>query len=131
MNRRHKVMKLVAAWTLTFLAVNIACVMFRSDSVSTALVVYKGVLGLNGYSLGNMPDIYAWAAGTKLTLLAISSAFMIIFFMPNTISVASISENNVLKKSIPAYASIVILVAIIYGLLQVNFYESPFLYFQF
>lgn len=130
-NQRFRAVKIVTGWVLTFLAVNIACVMFRSDSVSTALVVYKGVLGLNGYSLGNMPDIYAWVAGTKVTLLAISSAFMIIFFMPNTISVASISENNVLKKSIPAYASIVILVAIIYGLLQVNFYESPFLYFQF
>ena len=130
-NRRYKTTKMVAAWTLTFLAVNIANVMFRSDSVSIAFVMYKGMLGFNGYSLGNMPDIYAWIAGLKVTLSAIVSAFLIIFFMPNTIRVASFSTRDFLQNSVAAYASIVILIAIIYALLQVNFYESPFLYFKF
>lgn len=130
-NRRYKTTKMVMGWMLTFLAVNIACVMFRSDSVPTAFLVYKGMLGFNGYSLGNMPDIYAWIAGLKVTLLTIGLAFLIIFFMPNTISVASFSSKNFLKKSMAVYLSIVILVTIIYTLLKVNFYESPFLYFQF
>ena len=130
-NQRHKTIKLVAAWSLTFLAVNISCVMFRSDSVPVAFVIYKGMLGLNGYSLGNMPDIYAWVSGLKFTLLATVSAFLIIFFMPNTISIASFSTKDFLQKSVVAYASIVILITIIYALLQVNFYDSPFLYFRF
>lgn len=130
-DRRYKTIKMMAAWTLTFLAVNISCVMFRSDSVPIAFVIYKGMLGLNGYSLGNMPDIYTWIAGLKFTLLAIVSAFLIVFFMPNTISVASFSTTEFLRKSVVAYASIMILITIIYFLLQVNFYESPFLYFRF
>ncbi len=130
-NRRYKIIKIVAAWTLTFLAVNFANVMFRSDSVTTAFVIYKGILGFNGYSLGNMPDIYMWIAKLKVTLLAIVSAFLIIFFMPNTIKVASFSTNDFLQKSVVAYVSIVILIGIIYALLQLNFFESPFLYFQY
>lgn len=130
-NQRYKIIKVVTAWTLTFLAVNIAFVMFRSESVPVAFVIYKGMLGFNGYSLGNMPDIYTWIAGLKVTLLAIVSAFLIIFFMPNTISIASFSTKGFLQKSGAAYASIVILIGIIYALLQVNFYESPFLYFRF
>ena len=122
---------MVAAWALTFLAVNAAFVMFRSDEVTSAFAIYKGMLGLNGYTLGHMPDIYAWIAGLKYTLSAIGSAFLIIFFMPNTISVDSFLTKNFPRKSISAYISIMILIAIIYALLQVNFYESPFLYFQF
>jgi alginate O-acetyltransferase complex protein AlgI len=119
------------AWALTFLAVNAAFVMFRSDSVTSAFDMYKGMLGLNGYSLGHMPNIYAWIDGLKYTLLAIGSAFLIIFFMPNTISVNSFLTKSFPPKSLIVYSSIMILIAIIYGLLQVNFYESPFLYFQF
>ena len=130
-NGRYKSIKITAGWMLTFLAVNIANVMFRSDNVAIALEMYKGMLGLNGYSLGNMPDIYSWIAGLKVTLTATLSAFMIIFFMPNTISVASFSTNSHLKKLPAAYAFILVLIVIIYALLQVNFYESPFLYFKF
>ena len=130
-NRRYKTIKMVAAWALTFLAVNMAFVMFRSDSVPTAFVIYKGTLGFYGYSLGNMPDIYAWIAGLKITLSAVAAAFLIILLMPNTIRVATFSTMEFLQKSVPAYASILILVAIIYALLQVHFYDSPFLYFQF
>jgi hypothetical protein len=89
------------------------------------------MLGFNGYSLGHMPDIYTWIAELKVTLLAIASAFLIIFFMPNTINVASFSTKDFLQKPVAAYASIVILMTIIYALLQANFYESPFLYFKF
>lgn len=129
--RRYKTLKMATAWLLTFLAVNIASVMLRSDSVPIAFVIYKGLLGFNGYSLGKMPDIFTWIVALKFTLSAICSAFLIVLFMPNTISVASFSTKEFLQKSVVAYASIVILIAVIYALLQVNFYESPFLYFRF
>jgi len=130
-NQSHKTIKMVAAWTLTFLVVNIASVMFRSDSIPTAVVVYKGMLGFNGYSLGNMPDIQTWIFSLKIILLTMISAFLIVFLMPNTISIASSSEKIFTGKRVLTYVSIVILIGIIYSLLQLNFYESPFLYFQF
>jgi alginate O-acetyltransferase complex protein AlgI len=40
-----------AGWLITFLCVCFAWVLFRSSSVSTALNIYKGMLGLNGVSL--------------------------------------------------------------------------------
>ena len=38
-------------WALTFLCVMIAWVVFRADSMATAMHIYKGMLGLNGTSL--------------------------------------------------------------------------------
>ena len=130
-NQRYKIIKIMAAWTLTFLVINIANVMFRSESVTSALIVYKGMLGFNGYSLGNMPDIFAWITNLKVTLLTIVAAFVIIFFMPNTIMLSSFSKKDVLQKPIFAGACIVSLIGIVYVLLQVNFFDSPFLYFKF
>jgi len=130
-NQSYKILKLASAWILTFLAVNIACVMFRSDSIPTAVVIYKGMLGLNGYSLGKMPDIQTWIVSLKIILLTMTSAFLIVFLMPNTISIASISEKKFAGKGVQTYVSIAILFGIIYALMQLNFYESPFLYFQF
>ncbi|TXT39548.1 MAG: membrane bound O-acyl transferase (MBOAT) family protein [Comamonadaceae bacterium] len=130
-NQSYKALKLVSAWILTFLAVNAASVMFRSDSVATAVVVYKGMLGFYGFSLGNMPDIQAWIFNLKIILLTITSAFLIVFLMPNTISIASWSEKIFTGKGELTYAAIIVLVVIMYVLLQLNFYESPFLYFQF
>jgi hypothetical protein len=41
----------VAGWLLTFVAVVLAWVMFRADSVATAWAVYRGMFGLNGIAL--------------------------------------------------------------------------------
>ena len=38
----------VLGWALTFLCVMIAWVVFRADSVATAMQLYRGMLGLNG-----------------------------------------------------------------------------------
>lgn len=40
-----------ACWLITFLSVCFAWVLFRANSVTTALSIYKGMLGLNGFSL--------------------------------------------------------------------------------
>lgn len=130
-NQSYKALKLAAAWILTFLAVNVACVMFRSDSISTAVVVYKGMLGFNGYSLGNMPDIQAWIFNLRIILLTMIFAFLIVFLMPNTIRIASLSEKFFTDKGVLIYVFVAILLGIIYSLLQLDFQGSPFLYFQF
>ncbi len=130
-NQRYKAVKTTVAWALTFLAINFANVMFRSENLSTAFVVYKGLLGLNGYSLGYMADIFSWLMGVKITLLAIASSFFVIFFMPNTITISAFSTSKFAQQSSMNYWAILLLICIIYALLQVNFYDSPFLYFQF
>ena len=130
-NQTFRALTLASAWMLTFLAVNIASVMFRSDSIPTAIIVYKGMLGFNGYSLGNMPNIQAWIFSLRVVLLTITSAFLMVLLMPNTISIASFSKKSFTGKRALAYVAAVILIGIIYALLQLNFYESPFLYFQF
>lgn len=43
-------------WTLTFISVIFAWVMFRSNNVQQALAVYKGMLGVNGVSI---PSFFA------------------------------------------------------------------------
>jgi alginate O-acetyltransferase complex protein AlgI len=131
LNQSNKILKRCAGWVLTFLAVNIACVMFRADSVPTAMMVYKGMLGINGYSLGNMPDIQTWVFSLKVILLTMATAFLIVLLMPNTINIASVSEKKLVDNNSLTYASMFISIGIIYALLQFNFYESPFLYFQF
>jgi alginate O-acetyltransferase complex protein AlgI len=130
-NQSYRGLKLTLGWLLTFLAVNITSVMFRADSVPTAIMVYKGMLGVNGFSLGHMPDIQTWIFSLKVILLTMTAAFFIVLLMPNTINIASVSEKKLGINNSLTYVSIFISLVIIYVLLQFNFYESPFLYFQF
>ena len=116
---------------LTFLAINISFVMFRADNISTAIVIYKGMLGLNGYSLGYMANLQTWMLELRITLLTILSAFLIVLLAPNTISISSKLTEYFARKDLLIYVSILFFTGIIYALLQVNFYESPFLYFRF
>lgn len=130
-NQSYKALKSVFGWLLTFLAVNVACVMFRSDNISIAAMVYKGMLGINGYSLGNMPDIQSWIFGLKFILLAMACAFLVVFTMPNTIKISELAEKMFSGSKNLTYVSMAVSIALISILLQFNFYESPFLYFQF
>lgn len=130
-SQSYKTLKLVFSWMLTFLAVNVACVMFRADNIPTALLVYKGMLGLNGFSLGNMPDIQTWILNLKVILLTMAFGFLVALLMPNTISIAASSEKRFGSQQVLSYAAIAVSLGVIYLLLQLNFYESPFLYFQF
>jgi len=130
-NQSYKALKSVFGWLLTFLAVNVACVMFRSDNISIAAMVYKGMLGINGYSLGNMPDIQSWIFGLKFILLAMACAFLVVFMMPNTIKISELAEKMFSGSKNLTYVSMAVSIALISILLQFNFYESPFLYFQF
>ncbi len=130
-HQSHKLLKNFMAWILTFMAVNAAFVMFRSDNVNTALLIYKGMLGLNGFSLGYMSDIQTWISELKITLITIILSFLIVLLMPNTISLSSKMTENFSCKDSLSYILIAVIIGAIYALLQVNFYESPFLYFRF
>ena len=43
----------VLSWALTFISFNVSLVLFRSDSFSSALNVYKGMLGINNFYIPN------------------------------------------------------------------------------
>lgn len=127
--QRFKPLKKFAGWLLTFLAVVVSFVMFRADSVATAADIYRGMLGAYGFHFGTVDD---WVNGLGLELLVLVVSFLIIFLMPNSISMVSFS-----KKAFPGKEKLVIpfslvCLAAIAGLSYMTlFHASPFLYFQF
>lgn len=85
------------AGLLTFLAVVVGWVFFRADSVTAALSMLKGMLGLNGVSLpasweGYLGEYFINSSGVVFhdvgfkvgeTALILGVGFAITFFMPN------------------------------------------------
>lgn len=144
-NHRNSLIKRSLSWTLTFLAVNAAFVVFRAHSIDDAIIIYKGMLGLNGFTLpifispylgaiaeyGNWLQIpYIFSSLNLLFLLTIS--FVLVLLAPST---ASFSENQNAKLSKLSFLNHPIS-AIFFGLLFAlsiaNFSKtSSFLYFQF
>jgi D-alanyl-lipoteichoic acid acyltransferase DltB (MBOAT superfamily) len=47
-------------WAMTFFSVSLTFVMFRADSIATAISIYKGALGFNGFV---MPDAWMFKWG--------------------------------------------------------------------
>ena len=129
--QRYRSVKIVLAWAATFIAVNFADVMFRADSISTAVTIYKGMLGLNGFSFGYMADLQSWLFELKIIMLTIASSFMIIFLFPNTIRISAFLTEVFPQRRKLVYFSLAATVGVIIALSQANFYESPFLYFKY
>ena len=137
--------KRITSWALTFLAVNISFVMFRSDSVSTAIEIYKGMLGINdifihtGY--GYADKIYwklliggpmqSHPINIKILLLLIFTGLILSLYFSNS-SKISIAQNTSIKKILleKKIGAIFIAVLFLICLLQMN-HVSPFLYFQY
>ncbi|AFY57995.1 putative membrane protein involved in D-alanine export [Rivularia sp. PCC 7116] len=87
-------------WLLTFVAVVVGWVFFRAESIDTALVILKGMIGLNGVSVaeslsGKLGFLQNWniqangwlpIIGGKLTdiVLFINFLLIITWFTPNT-----------------------------------------------
>ena len=119
----------IFGWTLTFLAVNLANVMFRSENVQTAVEIYKGMLGLNGFHLGPVSE---WLPLLQLQLFVLAASFLIIFLMPNSSDMTTISKRDTFNKVKWIYPCIVVCLVLIYLLSLITKYQaSPFLYFQF
>jgi D-alanyl-lipoteichoic acid acyltransferase DltB (MBOAT superfamily) len=67
----HSRMGRMAGVLLTFLAVTLAWVLFRAESFSAAMVVYKGLFGLSGFSVPEGTRALAWiVAGGAICLFA-------------------------------------------------------------
>jgi len=134
-NKKNKKMqayrgiKKIAGWSLTFISVIIANVMFRADSISTACEIYKGMLGLNGFNLIAVRDSFL---GLRMLTIILTLSFLIILTMPSIPTMLSISEKNTrttLKLISPA-SGIILGIIFIVSIMSLD-NKSPFLYFQF
>jgi len=126
----YKNVKYFVGWLLTFIAVNVAFVMFRADSVSTAIEVYKGMIGLYGFDIGG--EFIRWIMALKLEILVIFISFVIVLITPNCMEVIEFSKVNIQKYEKWIYPIIISCICIIYSLYVVTKDQaSPFLYFQF
>jgi alginate O-acetyltransferase complex protein AlgI len=140
----HRNLKRIAGWGLTFFAVNIANIMFRADSISTAISIYKGILGIHGIHIDqNYKGLIfnniihgAWQSRLntgqttiELFLLIVISLLIILLFK-NTSELEV--ENYQGKNSIAKKNWMAIFFAIIFllSISQLN-KTSPFLYFQY
>jgi alginate O-acetyltransferase complex protein AlgI len=113
-------------WLLTFLAVNASLVMFRSDSVQTALEIYNGMIGMNGLHSTNI------AYSARIAGLLLAAAFCIVLLLPSTATLTpetkkSPDNTHLLEKN---WAPVLLGIIFVISVLQIN-KTSPFLYFQF
>jgi len=128
-NVKASPLSLLLGWMLTFFCINAAMVMFRSDSVTTAFEIYRGMLGLNGFYLGVFSE---WFPVLRLEIAVIAFSFVIVIFAPNSIEIVESSHVCINKYEKWIYPIIFALIGIVYLLYTVTKYqESPFLYFQF
>ena len=126
------------------LAVLISFIMFRSDNVSTALKIYKGMLGLNGILMPNILSNFFGLAIDKATywlqvratgidiLILISISFFISMLPKSTADLYTNAGNNQLVDRIYGnkYSALILGVVFIFTMLSFS-KTSSFLYFQF
>ena len=123
--REHGRAGRAACWAATFLAVCLAWVLFRADSAATALRIYQGMLGFNGFT-----DAAGLGRGWINTVLV---AGAIAFFgrnlnrLPDLPLDAGAKPARWLLHPLSGVATAVLLAACIINLAR----PSPFLYFQF
>lgn len=115
----------------TLLAVILGWVMFRSETVGQALSFYQGMIGMNGWAIG---EVLSWQITYQsLTFLAIG--WVLIFVHPKFLEYRQKIDGTVAMRTAgyqkPAIAiSTVAIFLLAITRLAANSY-SPFLYFQF
>ena len=117
----------VISWVLTFTAVLLCWILFRADNLNVALIVYKGLLGLNGL------DSEKWGWITVRVSYAefwrtLPLALLIALFAKQTKEY--FVENGQFKTNYVFIKSIVVLVIFFIAVGRIG-WHSPFLYFQF
>lgn len=117
---------------LTFVAVMIGWVLFRSADISAAMDMYGAMAG--AYGFGFSDNFYGQIKGFSVIALAVGTA--VIFMMPLMDRYSrsfELSKGNwAVQKEIPAVIQIsifVVFIAAVTRMAAMNF--SPFLYFQF
>lgn len=115
------------AWATTLLMIALGWVVFRATTVSGALDMYSGMLGLHGFAIR---DLYAWQI-SGLSLFGVALGIAVTAAEPWFDPQAATNPIPVLSRRL-AYLS---MTASVFGVLAVGKLvaesDSPFLYFQF
>lgn len=131
-------------WALTFVCICVAWVVFRADNFATALVVYRGMFGLNGIGWPSMlarilpPGIptapITTASGGAAWLIAyVFFAFLIAMFGRNCnhlINHHAEGESRVGSRIFAWWMAPLLAGLLVFCILKLS-KHSPFLYFQF
>lgn len=113
------------ALIITFLFVNSTWVFFRAKDFSSAIKVFEGMFGFNGFVIPRtyQTNLRFLDSGLKVDIIILLLAFFIVFFANNSTELA--------KKFKPSYKiATLMLIGGAYLLLELN-KVSEFLYFQF
>ena len=142
-NVKASKLSLLISWMLTFLSIMTAMVMFRSDSVTMAVEVYKGMLGINGiytnaeyappsfltHLINGALEAHNEDIRILILLLFIGLALSLCF--PNTSKILATKRSIITKILVEKKVGAIFIAALFaICILQMN-YVSPFLYFQF
>ena len=128
--RRYGPAGLVACWALTFLGVCLAWVLFRSDSLTIALEIYRALIGLNGMlpiAHANGSALDSGAIGAVVAAATICLAFGNANKLPDMSLSTSSKAARWLLHPAAAFVFACLFVACVVRLSS----PSPFLYFQF
>jgi alginate O-acetyltransferase complex protein AlgI len=117
-------------WLLTFSCVIFSFVMFRAENVSDSIIIYKGMVGLNGIDF-IFPNIKLSIilVFCMLIILKTNSTYEIVNRFFDTKKLKNINYKNKINKEINLY-SIIAGVLLTLCLLQLGT-PSTFLYYQF
>jgi len=137
-SRREPSGKTLATWAcrmLTFLLVALAWVLFRADSVPTAMSYYAAMLGLDiGASFGPvliLPKVWLWVA----------AALALVWLAPNTQQIMRRARPVIERVEVPAHlkwlvwrpsVAFAVIVGVIFAVCVLSMSRpSEFLYYQF
>lgn len=121
------------AWSLNFLFVSLAWVLFRSDSLTTASGIYKSAIGLCGFAIPKIshfkitfkPLISNIDGWETISLVVLPLLVAVVFFTKFHENIKSLQPNKI-------YMFAIIFMAIFsFAVIFSPKYISPFIYFNF
>lgn len=126
----------VLGWALTFVAVMVAWVVFRADSVATAVTLYKGMLGLNAgagmfHEFAQLPfrkhEFFRLVAVALIIALALPPTIALSRWIPRASALASDPKR---ERAFAALSALACFGLLAWCVSKLGSY-SPFLYFRF
>ena len=126
----------VLGWTLTFLCVMVAWVVFRADGMAAAIEIYKGMLGMHGFTGSafsefrvpyRKPEFFHTLLIGLFICLALPPTITLDRWIPR---VGGLAQRPVLDRMATWVTALAIVVLLGYCMSKFGNY-SPFLYFQF
>lgn len=124
------------AWFITFLFINATMVIFRADSLSNALKIFKGMLGLNGMVLPNQLNIFPLSTYTNFvsfqTLDLVDASKAVVFLILSLVIILCFKNSVQLSKEFEPkwYTMLFTVLLFLYSLLNIT-KANEFLYYNF